>query len=534
MQETEPTIPSLKTQSAWLLFAKIVGFGFAFMLPLLVVRFLDQAQVGLYRQSFQVIGNGAAILSFGFSMSAYFYLSREKENRPAAMTNILLFHFITGGAACLTLILFPNILGSIFNSVEMTALAPKIGFVIWIWIFSSILEIVAVANREPKTATVFIIFAQLGKTLLMSLAVIIFQTVESFLYAAMIQGSLQTIILLIYLNSRFPRFWTAFNLKFFREHFAYALPFGLAGILWIMMSDIHNYFVGHKFSDAEYAIYAYGCFEIPLIASLWESITSVLIPRMSELQLRGEHSEMIRLTARAMQKLALVFFPLYVFLFITADTFITTLFTADYLASVPIYRINLTLLLFLALVTDPIVRSYPELGRFMLKLRLVLFIIMISALYFGINHFSMSGMIGIVVAITFIEKVISETVIMKKLNFSVKELYLFKATVKTAIVSLFAGLITFAFYYNTKLPIYNFANYFLHSIFSQLKDGFVNFISGGVTLAVMFLIFVPVYFFAMYFWNVLDSEEYETIEKFVGRLFRRTKKNPKPKSFSSA
>ena len=78
-----------------------------------------------------------------------------------------------------------------------------------------------------------------------------------------------------------------------------------------MMSDIHNYFVGHRFSDAEYAIYAYGCFEIPLIATLWESVTSVLIPRMSELELRGERAEMIRLKMRATQKLAFFFFPLY-------------------------------------------------------------------------------------------------------------------------------------------------------------------------------------------------------------------------------
>src|SRR5215203_1304811 len=92
---------SLKAQSAWLLFAKTVGFACAFMLPLLIVRFLDQSQVGVYRQSFQVVGNAAAILSFGFAMSAYYYLSRERENRAAAMFNILLFHFVTGGLACL-------------------------------------------------------------------------------------------------------------------------------------------------------------------------------------------------------------------------------------------------------------------------------------------------------------------------------------------------------------------------------------------------------------------------------------------------
>ena len=63
-----------------------------------------------------------------------------------------------------------------------------IGFVIWIWIFSTFLETVAIANQEAKRATAFIILASLSKTLLMGGAVLIFATVESFIYAALIQG----------------------------------------------------------------------------------------------------------------------------------------------------------------------------------------------------------------------------------------------------------------------------------------------------------------------------------------------------------
>ncbi len=63
-------VASLKQQSAWLLAAKIVGFGFSFILPLVIVRYLDQEQVGNYRQAFLVITNAIVILPLGFSMSA--------------------------------------------------------------------------------------------------------------------------------------------------------------------------------------------------------------------------------------------------------------------------------------------------------------------------------------------------------------------------------------------------------------------------------------------------------------------------------
>ena len=106
---------SLKSQSAWLLFAKIIGFFFAFILPLLIVRVLSQEQVGVYRLSFLVIMNAAAILPVGFSMSAYYFLNREKEKRGAAIFNILLFNFAVGGLAFLTLFFFPQLLGSGFS-----------------------------------------------------------------------------------------------------------------------------------------------------------------------------------------------------------------------------------------------------------------------------------------------------------------------------------------------------------------------------------------------------------------------------------
>ena len=366
--------------------AKIIGFGFSFLLPLLIVRYLTQDEVGHYREAFQVITNAVVILPLGFSMSAYYFLARETgERRGTAIFNILLFNFVVGGLACLTLFLFPQLIGNIFRSDELTQLAPKIGVVIWIWIFSTFLETVAIANQEARVATVFIIVASFSKTLLMGAAVFAFATVESFIYAAMIQGVIQTFILLNYLRSRFPGFWRGFDPGFFREQMMYAIPFGLAGVLWMAQNDIHNYFVGYKFSSADFAIYAYGCFEIPLIAMLAESVTSVLIPRMNALQHAGDRTEMIRLTARAMQKLAFFYFPIYVFLMITAHTFIVTLFTQKYEASASVFVINLTLLPFSVLILDPIVRSYKELGRLLLLTRILVLISLVAVLYYGLG-----------------------------------------------------------------------------------------------------------------------------------------------------
>lgn len=521
MEDTQETKPSLKNRSAWLLFAKIVGFGFSFLLPLLIVRYLTQEKVGLYRESFQIIMNAVMILPLGFSMSAYYFLSREKERRASSIINILLFNFVVGGLACLTLFLFPQLIGNIFRSQELTNLAPRIGIVIWIWIFSTFLETVAIANQEAKLATAFIILAQFSKTVLMVSAVFMFSTVDSFIYAAMIQGALQTIILLFYLNSRFPRFWTKFDPAFFREQMVYAVPFGLAGILWMLQTDIHNYFVGYKFSTAEFAIYAYGCFELPLIAMLSESVTSVLIPRMSELQVTGDKEEMIRLTARAMQKLAFFYFPIYLFMLITARTFVITLFTENYLASVPIFMINLTILPFSILITDPVVRAYKELGRFLLGLRIFILIGLVSTLYFGLKYLSLEGMITVAVVALLTEKFIAETVIVRRLGVGRKHLHLLVNVGKTAVITIVAGIVTYFVYINVSEAILIWGEHLAEETFSTTKLSILNFVGGGIVLILSAMVFGPIYLLGSHLWGVIEDGERKVFWNLIAKVYKR-------------
>ncbi len=520
MSKPEAATQSLKQQSAWLLVAKVIGFGFSFVLPLLIVRYLSQEQVGHYREAFQVIMNAIVILPLGFSMSSFYFLAREKaDRRGAAILNILLFNFVVGGLACLTLYIYPELIGNIFKSPELTRLGPLIGVVIWIWVFSTFLETVAIANQEAKVATVFIVLAQFSKTLLMGSAVFLFATVESFIYAAMIQGIIQSCILFWYLRSRFPRFWTKFEPSFFKDQFVYAIPFGVAGILWMLQNDIHNYFVGYKFSSAEYAIYAYGCFEVPLIAMLAESVTAVLIPRMNTLQVAGDKEEMIRLTARAMQKLAFFYFPIYVFLLITAQTFITTLFTTKYEQSASIFVINITILPFSILITDPIVRSYKELGRLFLVTRIVVLLTLVTVLYYGLEHFGLTGMITAAVGAIVLEKMIAETMVIRKLRLGMRHLPLMKNVLKTAVISIAAGIVTYFVYENVKVVLETAGEHFAQEMFSTQKLAILNFFGGSLVLLISGIVFAPIYLFLANIWGVIEADEKESVRAAVRRIW---------------
>src|SRR5215204_67306 len=303
----------------WLLIAKVLAFALSIALPLLLVRRLSQQEFGLYKQAFLVVGTALALLPLGFQMSAFYFLPREKERRDRQrqiILNILLFHLLTGALGALTLILFPQILTKIFHSSELVAYAPVIAAVIFFWVVSSYLEVVSVAHQEARLSTIFIISAQLTKTFLLLLAAIAFGSIRALIYAALVQGIVQTIILLVYLHSRFPRFWVSFDWDVLRMQLSYALPFGFAGLLFTLQTDLPNYFVSNQFDPATFAIYAIGCFNIPLVGMLSESVGAVMIPQVSVLQKQGDHREILALASRVARALAIIYLPLYAFLIV--------------------------------------------------------------------------------------------------------------------------------------------------------------------------------------------------------------------------
>ena len=442
MNAPEKISLSLTARALWLLIAKVLAFSFSIALPLLLVRRLSQQEFGLYKQAFLVVGTALALLPLGFQMSAFYFLPREKDRQGQIILNILLFHLLMGGLGAMVLVLFPQLLTTIFHSAELVNSAPIIAAVIFFWVVSSYLEVVSVAHQEARLSTIFIICAQLTKTGLLVLAAIVFGSVRALIYAAMVQGVVQTIILLLYLRSRFPRFWVRFDWAVLRMQLSYALPFGVAGLLFTLQTDLPNYFVSNKFDAATFAIYAIGCFNIPLVGMLSESVGAVMIPQVSLLEKEGNHREILALASRVARKLALVYLPLYGFLIVMGREFLTVLFTRQYAASWPIFAINLTMLPLSIFVSDPIMRAYARHRQFLPKLYAALVVLLFAALWVGTSRFGLIWAISVVVGVNIIGRAATWIKIGSVLSIRLRDIKLLKDVGKVAIAAATAAVIT--------------------------------------------------------------------------------------------
>lgn len=432
---------SLTKNAFWLTVAKTVAFCGTFLLPILLVRQLSQAEFGLYKQIFLAVNTMMAILPLGFAMSAFYFLPREPDRKGQVIFNIVSFYLFVGTISGMALVIWPGLLAVLFNSPELTGYGRLVGLVALLWTASSFFEMVAVAHGETYFGALFVVGSHLSRAAALLAAALGIGTLNALIYAALVHGVLQCGVLWAYLVSRFPGFWWHVDWQMMRRQFAYAMPLGIAGLLWMMQTDLHQYVVSHRFGPEAYAIYAIGIFQLPVLAILRESVGAVMIARVSELRNNGEIREILLLTARMMRKLAFLLLPMCAFLFVTRREFIEFLFTAEYLASVPLFTINLIMipLSIISTAYDPIARAYPEHLSFLLKVRVAMVLLLVPALWYGTGHFGLEGAITAVVAISFVERVVLAGKARRILAVSWKDLPLLADIGKLALASLAAG-----------------------------------------------------------------------------------------------
>ncbi|MCI0490569.1 MAG: lipopolysaccharide biosynthesis protein [Blastocatellia bacterium] len=435
---------TLSKKAALLALAKSLGFVLTLPMPLILVRALDQSDFGLYKQVFQILTTALALLGLHVSLSAYYFMPRNPDKKPQIVMNVLIFYAAVGGLAALLFAIYPGWIRMVFKTDDLVPYVPLLGLAILLWLLSSLLEVVTIADGDVRSASAFTVIVQFTKSALIVGAAVVFGTIEAVVIAGVVQGAMQCLILFIYLRKRFGRFWRAFDRSLFKEQLANALPFGIGALAYATQADLHNYFVSHYFEPAVFAIYAIGRFQFPLLGMLQESVVSILLPEVARRQAANDYEGIINVWASAIRKLAFFFVPAYTLMFVMRHEFITTLFTKNYAASAPIFAVNLLLLPAYLSVYTVVLRSFDELKYFRLKLSIAMIPVTCAALYIGINVAGLMGAITAAVGLQVLDDAIIISRVGRRLGMSFRDIGRLAPILRTVAAATVAGLSAYA------------------------------------------------------------------------------------------
>jgi O-antigen/teichoic acid export membrane protein len=404
---TTPTQhPRLAVQAFWLTASKGIAAILNIFLPVLLVRLMAQTEYGVFKEAFLFVSTATNIATFGVGMSAFYFMPRHPERGGQIALNILVYNFLAGWIPLMVILAYPKILQDLFRTNQLEPMAALLGFLVLVTLTSSLVQQIPTAMQDVKYSTLFIVGTQVARAILIAGAALTFRSVRSIIVAAMIAQLGSIVLLFWYLDKRFPRFWTQFDWEFFKEQLGYALPYGAFGMLWVIQKDLDNYFVSATLGPKDYAIYAVGWVDVPLLTLALESIVSVMIVRISALQKEDRKQEIREVTASASTRVAAIEFPLFAMLMVGGKDLIVLMYTRAYEQSGNIFLVSIMLLPLWALLMDPIVRAYKHLRNFLLGVRLAVFAVLFIVLLPVVHHFGMMGAAITAVGAQYLERVI--------------------------------------------------------------------------------------------------------------------------------
>lgn len=340
---------------------RALGFVSTFLIPVVLVRMLDQSEFGTYKQLFLVYATLFGIAPLGMAECLYYFIPLDRAHAGRFAANSVLALIASGSVALLCLLLGSGVLADSMANPAFRQHAFLLGLFVSLTMMSAVTEIVMITqNRHRLSAAVYTASDAL-RALCLVVPAAIWRDVHAVMAGAVAFSVVRAIGTIGYLRYEFgPELRP--ELPLLRKQLAYALPFAAAVTLEIAQGSLHQFVVAHRFDTSTFAIYSVGCLQIPLVDFVATGAGSVLMVKMGERSAPSEHAARLELWHEAVRKLAMLLLPLVALLLVAGRELIIFLFTKRFAASVPVFLVFSLTIAFASLPTDSALRSYGETG----------------------------------------------------------------------------------------------------------------------------------------------------------------------------
>ena len=178
-------------QAVWMATAKGIALVLALALPLILVRWLEPEQLGLYRQAFQILTTSLSLLGLQVAASAFYFTPREPERKSQVALNVLVFYLGIGAIVAVVFACFPRWVTPLLNGESLVPVVPLLGATILLWLVGLNMESIVIANGDIRWSSVVTVMIQLLKTSMLIVIGVVSGSIRDMMVAALIIGVIQ-------------------------------------------------------------------------------------------------------------------------------------------------------------------------------------------------------------------------------------------------------------------------------------------------------------------------------------------------------
>jgi O-antigen/teichoic acid export membrane protein len=309
--------------------------------PIVLVRTIGPTAFGEYRLFWLLVTTVAVLFNFELPRSLLFFFVRlDQEGRRLYVGQTTLFLLAITVIASVLIFASGNALPS-----GMKDLLHQHGFLLAVfllaWNLSLLLDVLPNAAGQIRWQAQAILATSVLRAALIISAAVIFRRLEDVLVATLIAACVR-LGFLAYFIARYSGIRLfPLDKRQFRVQLRYALPFGVASLLWNMRKQAEQWIVATMFSSGVFGVFSIATTLLLPFEVLRGVLGNLLLPRMSHLHSLGHHEGLLRLNNQGNVIISAVISPAIAALFVFSDEVIQLLFTKEYVSGSPVLRIYL-------------------------------------------------------------------------------------------------------------------------------------------------------------------------------------------------
>lgn len=393
-----PIVDGLGRRACSLGAANAIDYALQFLLPVVLVRCLDNAAFGQYRLLWLAVGTAMVVVTQAMPGSLYYFLPRsDAATKRLYINQTLLFLAAAGLIAGWAVSSWNPWLPEKMR--ELALHGTIVPAFVLMWVAASLLDLLPTvedrvawqakatiglsALRAGALSLTAILTGDLRPVLLVLVAFVVFKVALLLGYVARYHGLRGPLL----------------RRREFAGQLRYAAPFGAAGALYGLRMQADQWVAAALFSVGMFASFSIAAVLGPLLHLFRVSVFYVFMPSMSRLQANGDIPGMLALNIRANVMIGALVYPLLAFAFVFAEDVVTIIYTAAYLDAAPVMRVYIVGLAALVVELASIMMLLQQ-GAFTMRVGLVVLILSVALSWFSAHPFGLAGAaVGSVAAI---------------------------------------------------------------------------------------------------------------------------------------
>lgn len=383
--------------------AKALDFAIQFLLPVLLVRYLDSAAFGQYRLLWLAVGTIMAIATLDMPAGLYYFLPRsDSATRRLYINQTLLFLAFSGlVSACALSSCNPWLPEKMRGLAEHDAIVPV--FVL-LWVVAALLDLLpTIEERVMWQAKATVGLAAL-RAVALSLAAVLTRELGPVLLVLLAFALFKVALLLAYVARYHGLRRPLLRRGAFADQFRYTAPLGVAGALYGLRAQADQWVAAALFPLGMFASFSIAAALGPLLNLCRLSVSCAFLPSMSRLESAGDILGMLELNSRANIVVGALVCPLLAFAFVFAEELVTLVYTGTYADAAPVMRVYIMGLAALVIELSSITMLLRQ-APFVMWLNLVALVVAVALDWLFALRFGLAGAAAGSVTVIYLDRI---------------------------------------------------------------------------------------------------------------------------------